>query len=300
MWARAVWAALLFAFAICICGRSVAAINEGQTIFGAGNRHSAKPNIVTIAEEVSVSDRAIYPQTCFARENLRSLVSIPFEYVSKLQKTTSLNHGSWRDRIYFDILRNTWEFIDNFWYNMESQHFRWRSPIIIKSDGDKWVFWKLTWRGVNASYRINNEVSCCNNWQFDFYDGFCLKHCSLGSRFRSGGRGFHVAGLEERGNAKGKSSNNQSGGCDKEALCEPSEFASKFNELGVRLLFLPLRIRYSFAFFCFFNSLLIGLWGWGNFYNERRLFGASLVFVTFFLCNCGFWLLYPHLLGAPL
>jgi len=30
------------------------------------------------------------------------------------------------------------------------------------------------------------------------------------------------------------------------------------------------------------------------------LLGTSLLFAAFWLGNCEFWLLYPHLLGAPL
>jgi hypothetical protein len=120
------------------------------------------------------------------------------------------------------------------------------------------------------------------------------------SGVRNSNRGLHVARLAEGGNKQANGSQNLSDGCAKEPLGEKCKLPGVPDSIGIRLFLLPFRLRYSLAFFCFFSSLVISLWDWCNFYNERRLFGASLVFVAFCLGNCGFWLLYPHLLGAPL
>ena len=179
----------------------------------------------------------------------------------------------------------------------------WSPPIIVNMKSD----------GVSEFNLIYKISSCPDSTICDFRDKIWsfghqerlfrnVRTCHGGFRDFIGdsNRIFHFAGLNECRDKQSNGGENQSDGCGEESFGEKREFTGISNNIGVRLLLIPFQLRYSLAFFCFFGSLGIGLWGWCNFYNERRFFGASLIFVAFFLGNCGFWLLYPHLLGAPL
>jgi hypothetical protein len=63
-----------------------------------------------------------------------------------------------------------------------------------------------------------------------------LRHKAAGvTPIQVNGR-FHVVGLSKCSNAQSNSGNDQNDGCLKKTFGEKSEFTSKFNNLGVRLL----------------------------------------------------------------
>jgi hypothetical protein len=95
-------------------------------------------------------------------------------------------------------------------------------------------------------------------------------------------------------------SNKQGDSCEKEAFGEKGKLLSIFDDIGVRLLLIPVSLRNSLAFLSFFGAFLVCLLGWHHLYDERRLRGSALLFGAFWLGNCGFWLLFPRLLGEPL
>jgi hypothetical protein len=70
---------------------------------------------------------------------------------------------------------------------------------------------------------------------------------------------FRISGLDDSSDQQADGGKKQSDGCDKEPFSEECKFAGKFNELGIRLLLLPVRIRYSVAFFSFISAFIICL-----------------------------------------
>jgi len=143
---------------------------------------------------------------------------------------------------------------------------------------------------------VNGEIFWKNESSLQSNEGRLGNICGPLS-FRNGC--FRIARLEEGRYAKTQGSDNQRGSSVEQPAGEEGEFGGIFNKIGVRFLLLPLRMRYALSLSSFIFALCIGLWGWINFYNERRLLGTSLIFGVYGLGCCGFWLLYPHLLGAP-
>jgi hypothetical protein len=154
------------------------------------------------------------------------------------------------------------------------------------------------WREIRPQFRsignypININVSPFKVSQGTFGD--------IGGAFGSIDSRFSVARLDEGKSKQPEGGEHQATSRIEKPLGEVGKLSGIFDELGVRLVLIPLRLRLALAFSGFLGTFVIGFWGWYCFYDQRRLLGAALIICAFGLYICGGWLFDPHLIGAPL